>query len=131
MTETCSPGDTVSGLIRQPKESERYFALLKVAGINLDAPENARGKGLFENLTPLFPNERMQLEQGNGSTEDLTARIIDLVAPIGKGQRGLIVSPPMAGKTMVLQNISLSIAANHLEFYLNILLIFARPEEVT
>jgi len=124
-------GDTVSGLIRPPKESERYFALLKVAEINLDAPENARGKVLFENLTPLFPNERMQLEQGNGSTEDLTARIIDLVAPIGKGQRGLIVSPPKAGKTMVLQNIAMSIAANHPECYLMVLLIDERPEEVT
>jgi len=124
-------GDTVLGLIRPPKESERYFALLKVAEINLDAPENARGKVLFENLTPLFPNERLNLEQGNGSTEDLTARIIDLVAPIGKGQRGLIVSPPKAGKTMVLQNIAMSIAANHPECYLMVLLIDERPEEVT
>ena len=124
-------GDSVSGLIRPPKESERYFALLKVAEINHDAPENARGKVLFENLTPLFPNERLQLEQGNGSTEDLTARIIDLVAPIGKGQRGLIVSPPKAGKTMVLQNIAMSIAAKHPECYLMVLLIDERPEEVT
>jgi transcription termination factor Rho len=124
-------GDSVSGLIRPPKESERYFALLKVAEINHDAPENARGKVLFENLTPLFPDERMQLEQGNGSTEDLTARIIDLVAPIGKGQRGLIVSPPKAGKTMVLQNIAMSIAAQHPECYLMVLLIDERPEEVT
>ncbi len=124
-------GDTVLGLIRPPKESERYFALLKVAEINLDAPENARGKVLFENLTPLFPNQRLTLEQGNGSTEDLTARIIDLVAPIGKGQRGLIVSPPKAGKTMVLQNIAMSIAANHPECYLMVLLIDERPEEVT
>jgi transcription termination factor Rho len=124
-------GDTVSGLIRPPKEGERYFALLKVSEINLDAPENARGKVLFENLTPLFPNERMVLEQGNGSTEDLTARIIDLVAPIGKGQRGLIVSPPKAGKTLVLQNIAMSIAANHPECYLIVLLIDERPEEVT
>ena len=124
-------GDSVSGLIRPPKESERYFALLKVAEINHDSPENARGKVLFENLTPLFPNERLELEQGNGSTEDLTARIIDLVSPIGKGQRGLIVSPPKAGKTMVLQNIALSIAANHPECYLMVLLIDERPEEVT
>ncbi|MFW2404476.1 MAG: transcription termination factor Rho [Gammaproteobacteria bacterium] len=124
-------GDSVSGLIRPPKESERYFALLKVAEINHDAPENARGKVLFENLTPLFANQRMQLEQGNGSTEDLTARIIDLVSPIGKGQRGLIVSPPKAGKTMVLQNIAMSIAANHPECYLMVLLIDERPEEVT
>jgi len=124
-------GDTVSGLIRPPKESERYFALLKVSEINLDAPENARGKVLFENLTPLFPTERMILEQGNGSKEDLTARIIDMAAPIGKGQRGLIVSPPKAGKTLVLQNIALSIAANHPEVYLIVLLIDERPEEVT
>jgi transcription termination factor Rho len=124
-------GDTVSGLIRAPKEGERYFALVKVSEINLDAPENARGKVLFENLTPLFPTERMVLEQGNGSTEDLTARIIDMVAPIGKGQRGLIVSPPKAGKTLVLQNIAMSIAANHPECYLIVLLIDERPEEVT
>jgi transcription termination factor Rho len=124
-------GDTVSGLIRPPKEGERYFALLKVCEINLDAPENARNKVLFENLTPLFPKERLQLEQGNGSTEDLTARIIDLVAPIGKGQRGLIVSPPKAGKTMLLQNIALSVTANHPETYMIVLLIDERPEEVT
>jgi transcription termination factor Rho len=124
-------GDTVSGLIRPPKESERYFALLKVSEINLDAPENARGKVLFENLTPLFPNRRLVLEQGNGSTEDLTARIIDMIAPIGAGQRGLIVSPPKAGKTLVLQNIALSIAANHPDCYLIVLLIDERPEEVT
>jgi len=124
-------GDSVSGLIRPPKESERYFALLKVSEINMDAPENARGKVLFENLTPLFPNERLKLEQGNGSTEDLTARIIDLVSPIGKGQRGLIVSPPKAGKTLVLQNIALSIAANYPECDLIVLLIDERPEEVT
>ena len=124
-------GDTVSGLIRPPKDGERYFALLKVCEINLDAPENARSKVLFENLTPLFPKERLLLEQGNGSTEDLTARIIDLVAPIGKGQRGLIVSPPKAGKTMLLQNIALSITANHPETYMIVLLIDERPEEVT
>ena len=99
-------GDTVSGLIRPPKDGERYFAMLKVGQINHDSPEDAKGKVLFENLTPLFPKERMQLEQGNGSTEDLTARIIDMVAPIGKGQRGLIVSPPKAGKTMLLQNMA-------------------------
>jgi len=96
-------GDTVSGLIRPPKDGERYFALLKIGEINHDAPENMRGKVLFENLTPLFPRERLVLEQGNGSTEDLTARIIDMVAPVGKGQRGLIVSPPKAGKTMLLR----------------------------
>jgi transcription termination factor Rho len=124
-------GDTVSGLIRPPKEGERYFALLKVGQINHDAPENAKSKVLFENLTPLFPRERLQLEQGNGSTEDLTARIIDMVAPIGKGQRGLIVSPPKAGKTMLLQNIASAIAANHPECELIVLLIDERPEEVT
>jgi transcription termination factor Rho len=124
-------GDTVSGLIRPPKDGERYFALLKVGEINHDAPENARNKVLFENLTPLFPNKRLKLEQGNGSTEDLTARIIDMVAPIGKGQRGLIVSPPKAGKTMLLQNIASSISANNPEVDLMVLLIDERPEEVT
>ncbi len=124
-------GDTVSGLIRPPKESERYFALLKVSEINFDAPENARNKVLFENLKPLFPKQRLELEQGNGSTEDLTARIIDLCAPIGKGQRGLIVSPPKAGKTMLLQNIAMSIVSNHPECFLIVLLIDERPEEVT
>jgi len=124
-------GDTVSGLIRSPKDGERYFALLKVGEINHDAPENARNKVLFENLTPLFPHERLVLEQGNGSTEDLTARIIDMVAPVGKGQRGLIVSPPKAGKTMLLQNIASSIAANNPDVELIVLLIDERPEEVT
>jgi transcription termination factor Rho len=124
-------GDTVSGLIRPPKEGERYFALLKVGQINHDAPENTHGKVPFENLTPLFPTDRMVLEQGNGSTEDLTARIIDMVAPIGKGQRGLIVSPPKAGKTMLLQNIASSICANNPEVDLMVLLIDERPEEVT
>ena len=124
-------GDTVSGLIRPPKEGERYFALLKVGQINHDAPENARSKVLFENLTPLFPKDRLTLEQGNGSTEDLTARIIDMVAPIGKGQRGLIVSPPKAGKTMLLQNIASAIVANNPEVELMVLLIDERPEEVT
>jgi transcription termination factor Rho len=124
-------GDSVSGLIRPPKDGERYFALLKVGQINFDAPENARSKVLFENLTPLHPNERLKLEQGNGSTEDLTARIIDIVAPIGKGQRGLIVSPPKAGKTMLLQNIASSISANNPDVILIVLLIDERPEEVT
>jgi len=124
-------GDTVSGKIRPPKDSERYFALLKVDEINLDKPEAAKGKILFENLTPLFPNERFKLEIGNGATEDLTPRIIDLIAPIGKGQRALIVSPPKAGKTMMLQSIAHSIAANHPECYLIVLLIDERPEEVT
>ncbi len=124
-------GDTISGKIRPPKESERYFALLKVNSINYDAPENAKNKILFENLTPLFPNERLNLEIGNGSTEDLTPRVIDLVAPLGKGQRGLIVSPPKSGKTMMLQSIAHSIEANHPECYLMVLLIDERPEEVT
>ncbi len=124
-------GDTVSGKIRPPKEGERYFALLKVSEINFDAPENAKNKVLFENLTPLFANERLTLEQGNGSTEDITARVIDLISPIGKGQRGLIVSSPKSGKTMMLQNIAQSIATNHPECYLIVLLIDERPEEVT
>ena len=124
-------GDTVSGKIRPPKEGERYFALLKVSEINFDKPENAKGKVLFENLTPLHPDERLSLELGNGSTEDITARVIDLAAPIGKGQRGLIVSPPKAGKTMLLQNVAQSITANHPECYLIVLLIDERPEEVT
>ncbi len=124
-------GDTVAGLIRPPKDGERYFALVKVGQINHDSPENARSKVLFENLTPLFPTERLVLEQGNGSTEDLTARIIDMIAPIGKGQRGLIVSPPKAGKTMLLQNIASSISANSPEVDLMVLLIDERPEEVT
>jgi transcription termination factor Rho len=124
-------GDTVDGKIRPPKDSERYFALLKVDQINYEKPENAKNKVAFENLTPLHPNERLGLERGNGSTEDITARIIDLVAPIGKGQRGLIVSPPKAGKTMLLQNIAQSIASNYPEIYLIVLLIDERPEEVT
>lgn len=124
-------GDTISGKIRPPKEGERYFALLKVDDINFEAPENAKNKVLFENLTPLFANERLILERGNGSTEDITARVIDLTSPIGKGQRGLIVSPPKAGKTMMLQNIAHSIAMNYPECYLIVLLIDERPEEVT
>ncbi len=124
-------GDTVSGLIRPPRDGERYFALLKIGEINFEAPENARHKVAFSNLTPLFPTERLQLEIGNGSTEDLTARIIDLMSPIGKGQRGLIVSPPKAGKTMLLQNIATSITSKHPEVILIVLLIDERPEEVT
>ncbi len=124
-------GDTVSGKIRPPKEGERYFALLKVDQINYEPPENAKNKVLFENLTPLHANERMTLEMGNGSTEDVTARIIDLAAPIGKGQRGLIVAPPKTGKTMMLQNIAQSITSKHPECYLIVLLIDERPEEVT
>ncbi len=124
-------GDTLSGLIRPPKDGERYFALLKVGEINFDSPDSSRTKVLFENLTPFHPTKRLKLERGNGSTEDLTARTIDLVAPIGKGQRGLIVSPPKAGKTMLLQNIATAITANHPEVYLIVLLIDERPEEVT
>lgn len=124
-------GDTVAGKIRPPKDGERYFALLKVNEINFDSPENAKHKVLFENLTPLHPNERIQLEVGNGSSEDMTARIIDLTAPIGKGQRGLIVSPPKAGKTMMLHDIAHAITHNHPECHLIVLLIDERPEEVT
>ena len=124
-------GDTISGKIRPPKDNERYFALLKVDEINFDSPENVKHKVLFENLTPLHAESRLKLERGNGSTEDITARIIDLVSPIGKGQRGLVVSPPKAGKTLMLQNIAQSIASNHPECYLIVLLIDERPEEVT
>ena len=124
-------GDTVSGLIRPPKDGERYFALLKIGEVNFDAPENTRSKVLFQNLTPLHPADRLTLEQGNGSTEDLTARIIDMAAPIGKGQRGLIVSPPKAGKTILLQNIASSICASNPDVTLIVLLIDERSEEVT
>lgn len=125
-------GDTIVGKIRPPKaDNERYFALLRVDSINLDKPESARNKILFENLTPLHPSERIRLERGNGSTEDITARIIDLSAPIGKGQRGLVVAPPKAGKTMLLQNIAQSIHANNPTCDLIVLLIDERPEEVT
>jgi transcription termination factor Rho len=124
-------GDSISGLIRPPKDGERYFALLKVGEINFDSPDSVRNKVLFENLTPFHPTKRLKLQRGNGSTEDLTARTIDLVSPIGKGQRGLIVSPPKAGKTMLLQNIATSITANHPEVILIVLLIDERPEEVT
>ncbi len=124
-------GDTIAGKIRPPKEGERYFALLKVDHINYDKPENAKNKILFENLTPLFPQKRLKMEVGNGSTEDITARIIDLCAPCGKGQRGLIVSPPKAGKTIMLQNIAQSITRNDPDCCLIVLLIDERPEEVT
>lgn len=124
-------GDRISGKIRPPKDGERYFAMLKVDEINFDAPENARNKILFENLTPLFPEEPLLLEAGNGSTEDLTGRVIDLVSPIGKGQRGLIVAPPKAGKTIMMQNIAQSIIRNNPECYIIVLLIDERPEEVT
>ena len=124
-------GDTIAGRVRSPKESERYFALLKVDTINYELPEVSKKKVNFENLTPLFADEQLKMERGNGTTEDITARIIDLVAPFGKGQRGLIVSPPKAGKTIMLQNIAQSIAANYPDVYLIVLLIDERPEEVT
>tara|TARA_B110000858_G_scaffold198538_1_gene266494 strand:+ start:12101 stop:13360 length:1260 start_codon:yes stop_codon:yes gene_type:complete len=124
-------GDTVAGKIRPPKDGERYFALLKIHEINFSSPEESKNKILFENLTPLFPDDRLTLEVGNGSTEDLSARVIDLAAPIGKGQRGLIVSPPKAGKTLILQNMAQSIAKNNPECRLIVLLIDERPEEVT
>ncbi len=124
-------GDTISGKIRPPKDNERYFAMLKVEQVNFEPPENTKHKILFSNLTPLFPNERFTLERGNGASEDLTGRIIDLISPIGKGQRGLIVSPPKAGKTMILQNMAHSIAEKNPECYLIVLLIDERPEEVT
>jgi transcription termination factor Rho len=124
-------GDSIAGKIRPPKDGERYFALLKVDEINFSEVNNKTHKVLFENLTPLFPDDRLQLERGNGSTEDLTARIVDLVAPIGKGQRALVVSPPKAGKTLVLQNIAQSITSKNPEVVLIVLLIDERPEEVT
>ena len=124
-------GDYLIGKIRAPKDGERYFALLKVDTINGEPPEASKNKVLFENLTPLFPREAFHLERGNGSSEDITGRILDLVAPVGKGQRGLIVSPPKAGKTMMLQNVAQAIVHNHPEVHLIILLIDERPEEVT
>ncbi|BBP44472.1 transcription termination factor Rho [Thiosulfativibrio zosterae] len=124
-------GDSISGKIRPPKEGERYFALLKVGKINFEEPEIARKKIAFENLTPLHAQERLKMELGNGSTEDITAKIIDIASPFGKGQRGLIVAPPKSGKTMILQNIAQSIAENHPDCYLIVLLIDERPEEVT
>ncbi len=124
-------GDTIHGKIRPPKDGERYFALLKVNEVNFDRPDNSRNKILFENLTPIHPSERLTMERGNGSTEDITARVLDLASPIGKGQRGLIVAPPKAGKTLLLQNIAQSIAHNHPDAELMVLLIDERPEEVT
>jgi transcription termination factor Rho len=121
-------GDTVSGQIRPPKEGERYFALIKVEAVNFEAPDQARDKLFFENLTPLYPQERFRLET---ETENLSARVMDLMTPIGKGQRGLIVAPPRTGKTMLLQNIAQSVVRNHPEVYLIVLLIDERPEEVT
>jgi len=124
-------GDTVEGVIKAPLETERYFALTKVEKINFEEPERARHKVAFENLTPLYPDERLKMETDDPTTKDRSARIIDLVAPIGKGQRSLIVAPPRTGKTVLLQNIAHSIAANHPECYLIVLLIDERPEEVT
>jgi transcription termination factor Rho len=124
-------GDTIEGKIRAPKDSERYFSLIKAEMINYEKPEKSHNKVPFENLTPLFPNERYSLERGNGSTEDLTPRIIDLAAPIGKGQRALIVAPPKTGKTMMLQMVAQSITANYPDSDLIVLLIDERPEEVT
>ena len=124
-------GDSINGEIRTPKDGERYFALVKVDKVNDEPPENSKNKILFENLTPLFPNERFVMERDIKSEENLTGRIIDIVAPIGKGQRGLIVSPPKAGKTVLMQHIAHSIATNNPEVYLIVLLIDERPEEVT
>jgi transcription termination factor Rho len=124
-------GDTVKGNIRPPKESERYFALLKVEEINHQSPDEAKNKILFENLTPLHPDEHMPLERDNESTENLTARVIDMIAPIGKGQRGLLVSSPKSGKTVMLQHIAHAITANCPDIFLIVLLIDERPEEVT
>ena len=124
-------GDTVAGRIRTPKDGERYFALLKVDTINYESPEVTKKKVNFENLTPLFPDEQFRMERGNGTTEDITARVIDLVSPFGKGQRGLIVSPPKAGKTILMQNIAQSLMANYPDVYLIVLLVDERPEEVT
>ncbi|HVV94331.1 MAG TPA: transcription termination factor Rho [Hyphomicrobiales bacterium] len=124
-------GDTVEGQIRSPKEGERYFALLKVNTINFEDPEKARHKVHFDNLTPLYPDERIKMEQADPTGKDLSARVIDIVAPLGKGQRALVVSPPRTGKTVLLQNIARSITSNHPECYLIVLLIDERPEEVT
>jgi transcription termination factor Rho len=124
-------GDTVKGEIRSPKDGERYFALLKVHTINFEDPEKTRHKVHFDNLTPLYPDERLKMEVEGEKTKDLTARVIDLVAPLGKGQRGLITAPPRTGKTVILQNIAHAIATNHPEAYLIVLLIDERPEEVT
>jgi len=124
-------GDTVEGMIRSPKEGERYFALLKVNSINFEDPEKVRHKVPFDNLTPLYPDERLKLEIEDPTRKDLSSRIIDLVAPIGKGQRALVVAPPRTGKTVLLQNIAQSITTNHPECYLIVLLIDERPEEVT
>ncbi|WP_374680118.1 transcription termination factor Rho, partial [Hydrocarboniphaga effusa] len=124
-------GDSIAGRVRSPKDNERYFALLKVDTINFEPPEVSKRKVSFENLTPLFADKQFKMERGNGTTEDITARVIDIVAPFGKGQRGLLVAPPKAGKTIMMQNIAQSLAANYPDVYLIVLLIDERPEEVT
>ncbi|MGJ4858416.1 transcription termination factor Rho [Labrys sp. KB_33_2] len=124
-------GDTVEGIIRSPKDGERYFALLKVNTINFEDPDKTKHKINFDNLTPLYPNQRLKLEIGDATKKDYSSRVIDIVAPIGKGQRALVVAPPRTGKTVLLQNIAQSITANHPECYLIVLLIDERPEEVT
>jgi transcription termination factor Rho len=128
---TLRTGDTVEGQIRSPKDGERYFALLKVNTINFEDPDKTRHKVHFDNLTPLYPDERLEMEIPDPTKKDFSARVIDIVSPIGKGQRGLIVSPPRTGKTVLLQNIAQSISSNHPECYLIVLLIDERPEEVT
>jgi transcription termination factor Rho len=128
---TLRTGDTVEGQIRSPKEGERYFALVKVNLINFEDPEKTRHKVHFDNLTPLYPDERLEMETGDPTRKDYSSRVIDIVSPLGKGQRGLIVAPPRTGKTVLLQNIAHSITANHPECYLIVLLIDERPEEVT
>jgi transcription termination factor Rho len=128
---TLRTGDTVEGQIRSPKEGERYFALVKVNLINFEDPEKTRHKVHFDNLTPLYPDERLEMETGDPTKKDYSSRVIDIVSPLGKGQRGLIVAPPRTGKTVLLQNIAHAITANHPECYLIVLLIDERPEEVT
>jgi transcription termination factor Rho len=128
---TLRTGDTVDGQIRSPKDGERYFALVKVNQINFEDPEKTRHKVHFDNLTPLYPDERLEMETGDPTRKDYSSRVIDIVSPLGKGQRGLIVAPPRTGKTVLLQNIAHSITANHPECYLIVLLIDERPEEVT
>ena len=128
---TLRTGDTVEGQIRSPKEGERYFALVKVNRINFEDPEKTRHKVHFDNLTPLYPDERLEMETGDPTKKDYSSRVIDIVSPLGKGQRGLIVAPPRTGKTVLLQNIAHAITANHPECYLIVLLIDERPEEVT
>ncbi len=130
-TFSLRTGDSIEGVIKAPQENERYFSLVKVTRINFDDPEKAKHKVLFDNLTPLYPEERLKMEIEDPTIKDRSARIIDLVAPIGKGQRALIVAPPRTGKTVLLQNIAKSVAANHPECYLIVLLIDERPEEVT